>query len=494
MIFTNKLKFSFRPAAAVFFSLAALAIFNIQGQSPQMSVSPQAIRIPAGMAVLTREVQPLPGRVRIGNLKAVLIGAPIDGDRGSWTLSEIANLRKAAAVLRANNVNVREFYTPQNDWAAIKEASRGAQFLLYRGHGVYDGSQPPRKVGGFALKSGFFSGDQIKSDLQLAPGAIIMLYGCFTAGNSGFDMGLIDEREAKRRVAMYSLPFMEMRASGYYANWFGDAFASFLSSLFDGKTLGESYKSYNDFNAQSVSYDVHPQASGKKMWVDHDNWDHKIVYNNAFVGEPEKNLLQLFGGQTPQPIPEPVPTPNPQPGPQPNPNPSPQNDPVSSGDCISAGESRLLSLIMDYRRSRGLRAVPVSRSLSRVARMHARDLSENPPRGECNMHSWSSSTKWSACCYTPNHARSQCMWNKPRELSRYPGNGYEISYGGSMHADPEGALHGWQGSTGHNSVIINAGIWSSHPWGAIGAGIVGGYAVVWFGEETDPEGPAQACR
>jgi uncharacterized protein YkwD len=78
------------------------------------------------------------------------------------------------------------------------------------------------------------------------------------------------------------------------------------------------------------------------------------------------------------------------------------------------------------------------------------------------------------------------MWDKPRELTSYKGNGYEISYGihgASVTAD--GALEGWKKSSEHNAVIINKGIWSDSNWNAIGVGISKGYAVVWFGKEYD---------
>jgi len=450
---------------------------RLDGQT-SWRTSEQIARVPSEFDIRHRALPAGPGRVRIQGLKAVLLGAPIDGDTGSWTRSEIDNLKKAAAVLRANNVQVFEFYTPQNNWEQIKQAASGAHFLLYRGHGVYDGSRPPRWVGGFALKSGFFSSDQLKTDLHLAPGAIVMLYGCFTAGNSGFDMGQIDEREAKRRVAMYSLPFMQMGASGYYANWFGDAFASFIAALFDGKTLGESYKSYNDFNESTVSYGNHPDSPANKMWVDHDVWDAKTVYNNAFVGQPDRTIQQLFAENRPV-------------------NPS-ENKPVvenqDNSECVSAEESQLISLIMSYRRSRGLPAIRISRSLSRVARAHVRDLDSHNPTGACNMHSWSGDGRWTACCYTRDHAQAACMWNKPKELSRYTGTGFEISAGSSGRIDAATALRLWQGSAGHNSVIVNEGQWRTKTWRSIGAGMYNGYSVVWFGAEDDPEGEIPACR
>jgi hypothetical protein len=33
--------------------------------------------------------------------------------------------------------------------------------------------------------------------------------------------------------------------------------------------------------------------------------------------------------------------------------------------------------------------------------------------------------------------------------------------------------------------MLNLGVWSEHPFKAIGVAIVGNYAVAWFGEEED---------
>lgn len=145
----------------------------------------------------------------------------------------------------------------------------------------------------------------------------------------------------------------------------------------------------------------------------------------------------------------------------------------------------LIGLVNAYRAENGLPAIPASSSLCTVAATHTRDLAEHhPDTGMCNLHSWSDQGSWTPCCYTPDHAQAQCMWDKPRELSDYPGNGYENAFAGSD--DPMAALEGWKHSPGHNAVILNQDIWADHPWGAIGADIHAGYAVLWFGEEPDP--------
>ena len=145
---------------------------------------------------------------------------------------------------------------------------------------------------------------------------------------------------------------------------------------------------------------------------------------------------------------------------------------------------------MEYRKENALPVIPISRSLTYVAQTHAKDLAINrPDTGGCNAHSWSSAGNWTSCCYTPDHAQAKCMWNKPRELTSYKGNGYEIAcriYGsrGDISMSAENALQSWKTSSAHNAVIINQGIWKNK-WNAIGVGICKGFAVAWFGKEFE---------
>lgn len=156
---------------------------------------------------------------------------------------------------------------------------------------------------------------------------------------------------------------------------------------------------------------------------------------------------------------------------------------------LSAAEMELYTLLMSYRAEFGLNDIPLSSSLSLVAQMHAHDLHENNPMTDsCNSHSWSEFGDWTSCCYTADHAQAACMWNKPRELTDYTGNGFEIASYSIVNINPSGALSSWKNSPGHDAVIRNAGPWSTQ-WKAIGIGIKGRYATVWFGREEDLAGP-----
>jgi uncharacterized protein YkwD len=166
---------------------------------------------------------------------------------------------------------------------------------------------------------------------------------------------------------------------------------------------------------------------------------------------------------------------------------------ISDEICLSAEEQKLYALIMGYRKSKKLDPIPLSAKLSKVAKVHAQDLSEHydfKPDNKCNPHSWSKKGKWSSCCYTSDHKQAKCMWDKPKEIAGYEGNGYEIAYWSSAGASAVEGLDGWKKSSGHNPLLINSGIWEKVKWKSIGVALYGEYGIVWFGEIEDEESVA----
>lgn len=145
---------------------------------------------------------------------------------------------------------------------------------------------------------------------------------------------------------------------------------------------------------------------------------------------------------------------------------------------LNSEERKLYDMIMDYREANGLPKIPLSASLTYVAQMHCKDLVENI--GYLT-HAWSD------CNYNAEDSKTyECMWLKPRELTKYQGYGYECAHGGSGGiTTAESSFNGWKNSKSHNAVILNQGIWENKKWNAIGVGILNGYAVIWFGEELD---------
>jgi uncharacterized protein YkwD len=176
------------------------------------------------------------------------------------------------------------------------------------------------------------------------------------------------------------------------------------------------------------------------------------------------------------------------------------NSKASTIECLSETELQLATLINAYRAEKRLPAIELSASLCHVAHTHCLDLAEsNAYTGKCNLHSWSGNGKWTSCCYTPDHVHAACMWNKPRELTSYKGDGFEIAYFTTAVFESPSAyakeiLRSWKGSPGHNEIIINEGKWDNMDWKAMGVGIWQGYATVWFGTILDPAGKPEICN
>lgn len=187
---------------------------------------------------------------------------------------------------------------------------------------------------------------------------------------------------------------------------------------------------------------------------------------------------------------------------------------LSAISCLAAGTAlaqpasldrgaagRIAALINDYRAANGLPRIPISAAMTLVAETHALDMAASPDGGAspqrgrdarglpCNSHSWSDRGSWTPVCYTEDHRYGQAMWDKPREISRtYRGNGFEIGYWTGGGVDPAGALASWRGSPAHDGVILQQGDWGRAPWRAMGVGVAGHHAFVWFGWDPDPEG------
>nr|WP_314609806.1 CAP domain-containing protein [uncultured Lachnoanaerobaculum sp.] len=160
---------------------------------------------------------------------------------------------------------------------------------------------------------------------------------------------------------------------------------------------------------------------------------------------------------------------------------------------VSEKEAKLYYIINAYRESKGLQKLSFSKSLTIVARTHVSDSNTYTPENQRdsrgmqgNLHSWSNHGSWTPVVYTSDHEYAANMWSKPRELTSYTGNGYEISSWYGSNITPEDALDLWKNSSGHNAVMTTQGNWSDLK--TMGVAIDGKYAHVWFGSAADPAG------
>jgi hypothetical protein len=169
-------------------------------------------------------------------------------------------------------------------------------------------------------------------------------------------------------------------------------------------------------------------------------------------------------------------------------------DTVTGNFCISQQEVHLFNLINDYRKTMNLPSIPLSKSLCVVADKHIYDLAVNKPdTGYCNFHSWSNKGNWSTCCFRKAIRDRSCMTSKPKEITNYPGIGFEIIYWENRNISPESALDQWRETPASRAMITCTKEWESFSWNAMGVAVDNGFAIVWLGEEIDGEKETMVC-
>jgi hypothetical protein len=171
-----------------------------------------------------------------------------------------------------------------------------------------------------------------------------------------------------------------------------------------------------------------------------------------------------------------------------------QGPPVPVNFCIHSNEMELYLMINEYRKQFSLPPIPLSKSLSYTAALHAKDLLLNhPDQGTCNFHSWSNKGTWTPFCYPKDETKKSSVWDKPHELTRYPSKAYEIVYWENNPLVTDTIIMVWKTEDYFNSFLLNNGKWLGKSWNAIGIAVYENYACAWFGETPDPEGETYVC-
>lgn len=163
--------------------------------------------------------------------------------------------------------------------------------------------------------------------------------------------------------------------------------------------------------------------------------------------------------------------------------------------CLSEDEASLFRMINELRIANGASQLELSKSLSYVAQLHVRDLHlNNPAVNGCNQHSWSDKGNWVPFCYPKDQTRKKSVWDKPKELTKYPGIAYEVVYWENSSAFPDQIIENWKSTPQSANLILGHGKWNRNHWKVVGVAIFKGYACAWFGESVDPEEEIRICH
>ena len=166
-------------------------------------------------------------------------GAPrvviVVGPSGASTTRYLRRARSYAAQARTYGAGVTEIYTPNATWARVVAAARGANVLIYLGHG--NGWPSPyapyqgRTKNGLGLnltprsgntKPTYYGEDQIAEALELAPGAVVLLgHLCYASGNGEPGSPEPSWSTARQRVDNYAAGFLRAGAGAVIADGHG---------------------------------------------------------------------------------------------------------------------------------------------------------------------------------------------------------------------------------------------------------------------------------
>lgn len=194
-----------------------------------------------------------------GPVAVLITGYGFEGNRQA-----VESMESLAAYLSSKGVEVRKFYDPDNRWSDVRGGMRGANIVVYLGHG--SGCDPGEGERASAFRNGFiFNTDDsfpetadwesldysrnygtigrfvIQEDVALAPDALVIVEGaCYSNGRTNTDVGTVPIDYMRCRIEEYAETFLEMGASYLFCDPgpAPDAAQLVLSRMIDeGKTL-----------------------------------------------------------------------------------------------------------------------------------------------------------------------------------------------------------------------------------------------------------------
>jgi hypothetical protein len=224
---------------------------------------------------------------------------------------------QTAATTAGRSVNVVEVYSPNATWSAVQAAAKGANILVYMGHGngypnPYVSYEQPLKDNGMGLnavagsssQTTYYYGEAYMAQLQLAPNAIVILnHLCYASGNSEGGLANPTLAVAETRVDGYASGFIRGGASAVIAEGTRDI-GYFIDTLFNGhETVDAMWKGDPSFNGNVISY-ASSRSAGYTSQLDPNvanppkGGGGPEAYYRSMVSIPSTNTDDVINGQT----------------------------------------------------------------------------------------------------------------------------------------------------------------------------------------------------
>jgi hypothetical protein len=164
-------------------------------------------------------------------LAATMKVVVVVGPAGSSTTKYRDSARVYAKLARSYGASVTEIYSPYATWSRVKAAAKGANLLIYLGHGngypsPYGAFQRYTKDG-MGLNATYGNGNSnvkywgeyyIDRDIQMARNAVVILNRlCYASGNSEWGWANPTKSTAIKRIDNYGAGFLRAGARVVFA-------------------------------------------------------------------------------------------------------------------------------------------------------------------------------------------------------------------------------------------------------------------------------------
>jgi hypothetical protein len=202
-----------------------------------------------------------PQETRAATIKVVVVVGPA----GSSTAKYRDSARVYAKLARSYGASVSEIYSPYATWSRVKAAARGANLLIYLGHGngypsPYGAFQRYTKDG-MGLNATYGNGNSnvkywgeyyIDRDIEMARNSVVILNRlCYASGNSEWGWANPTKATAIKRIDNYGYGFLRTRARVVFAEAINSVSHQIRSLFTTNKTMNQILMS-------------HPSASGAR--------------------------------------------------------------------------------------------------------------------------------------------------------------------------------------------------------------------------------------
>ena len=239
------------------------------------------------------------------------------GQTQSVTASYISDANQAATEFQAaaaaagSSVAITKIYSPYATWAAVKAAAKGANVLVYMGHGSgypnpYVSYEQPNGDNGMGLNlvagssdsATHYYGENYMAQLQLAPNAVVILnHLCYASGDSEQGRTKATLAVAKTRVDGYASGFIRGGANAVIAEG-TNSIGYYIDKLFNGHTsLDAMWKTAPSFHNNLISYPSSRNA-GYTSQLDPNPPSSGEIYYRSMVSIPSPTTDNAVTGHT----------------------------------------------------------------------------------------------------------------------------------------------------------------------------------------------------